>query len=994
MNNFFITFEKPWYLLLLVFLPFFLILGRNSLVSWSKWQKFWAMFVRLALALVIIACLAGIQWRESPKDVAVYFVLDQSDSVSQDKRDGFFKAITHLQQNFQNKTRGDTSGTIVFGRHAKIEQPLQHDVSSETKSELQTDHTASNIAEAVALARAAFTNPGGKRVVLMTDGNENLGDVYAELQKLRDDGDGIDIALTPPSSSADVLVQRIEVPQQVRSGTPFDISIWLNYHSDDANDGNASGRLIVTRKVGETEEFVLDKPVTLSPGEQMFQVRQENVDDGFMAYTATFVPDEQFGDTFDENNTYTSFTNVNPGGRVLLIVSNDREDEYSEIVRELTDAKFSVEVRTESRAFSDIADLQSFDAVVMADVSRIDSTHEAAINFSDSQVSALASNSHDFGAGLVMIGGPNSFGVGGWHNTALEAAMPVDFQVKNRQVVAVGALAIVMDKSGSMSGEKISICRAAASNALSMLGDNDYIGIYAFDSGFDRIVSMQPVGDSKGAMQQQVRSVSAGGGTDMGPALQQAYRDLQGTGASVKHLIILTDGQSYGSGYPELAASMNAQGITTSSVAIGDDADFSMLESMSRSGGGNFYRPASPQAVPSIFMKETRKVLRPLIYEDPAGIGLQMMQGHEILQTPDFSPPPIKGFVLTTAKDNPLVEVLIAANKPEEPNNSVLACWQYGLGRTAAFTTDAGQRWADQWAKDPSFRKLIVQTIRWSMRPMDSSRNLNVVTQVEGSNLKVVAHAMDDQGQFKNGVALSGLVKSLNAKESSNLEFEQTGPGTYQATMPLTEVGDYLVAVSSQDQRAVARTGLSFNNAAEYGIKSSNRGLMQRIANDPTLNNHTNPDHNVTILDLPEDTSAWGELNWSNVFRSTPSVSSTILDMWPLCLMIASVIFLSDVALRRLDWALFTFRRKPAVAKSAVASKPVTNVSQQTRYETSMGPSESDAATAEFAKEGAAPIAAANKQSANTADQRQLSDADELSYTERLLRAKRQKDSK
>jgi uncharacterized membrane protein len=992
MNEFYISFEKPWYLLLLIFLPFFLIIGRSSLVAWTKWQKFWATFVRLVLALVIIACLAGIQWRESPKDVAVYFVLDQSDSVSQEKRDGFFKTINHLQQNYQNKTRGDTSGTIVFGRHAKIERPLQNDVSVETKSEVQTDHTASNIGEAVALARAAFTNPGGKRVVLMTDGNENLGDVYSELQKLRDDGDGIDIALTPPTSSADVLVQRIEIPQQVRSGTPFDISIWLNYHSQDANDGKASGRLIVTRKVGENQEFVLDKPVTLSPGEQMFQVRQENVDDGFMAYTATFVPDEQFADTFDENNAYTSFTNVNPGGRVLLIVPNERENEYAELVRELTDAKFSVEVRTESGAFSDIADLQSFDSVVMADVSRIDSTHEASINFSDTQIAALASNSHDFGAGLVMIGGPNTFGVGGWHNTALEAAMPVDFQVKNRQVVAVGALAIVMDKSGSMSGEKIALCRAAASNAVSMLGDNDFVGIYAFDAGFDRIVSMQRVGDSKHAMQQQIRTVDASGGTDMGPALAQAYRDLQETSAAVKHLIVLTDGQTMGSGYPELAGQMNAQGITTSSVAVGSDADFAMLESMARRGTGNFYRPTSPQAVPSIFMKETRKVLRPLVYEDASGIALQQTQGHEILQTFDFSPPPITGFVLTTAKDNPLVEILIAADRPEEPNNSVLACWQYGLGRTAAFTTDAGQRWADQWAKAPSFQKLIVQTIRWSMRPMDASRNLNVVTQVEGGNLKVVAHAMDDQGQFKNGVALAGMVKSLSAQDSKNLDFEQTGPGTYQATLPLTEVGDYLVAVSSPDQRAIARTGLSFNNAAEYGIKSSNKGLLQRIANDPTLNNHSNPDHNVGIIDLPEDISQWNDLKWFNIFRPTPSVTAKILDMWPLCVMIASIIFLSDVALRRLDWSLFAFRRKTVAQKVAV-QKPVSSVGAQTRYETSMD-STTPGADAEFVQAGGPlPSETAVKPLAG-GDQRQLSDSDELSYTERLLRAKRQKDSK
>ena len=121
---------------------------------------------------------------------------------------------------------------------------------------------------------------------------------------------------------------------------------------------------------------------------------------------------------------------------MLLIEDWENPREFDFLVQRLGEKNIEVEVMPSDRLFTSLAELQGYDCVVLANVPRAsggESDKKEATNFSDEQIEMLVRNTEQFGCGLVMIGGPNSFGAGGWTNTELEKAMPVDFQIKNAQ---------------------------------------------------------------------------------------------------------------------------------------------------------------------------------------------------------------------------------------------------------------------------------------------------------------------------------------------------------------------------------------------------------------------------------------------------------------------------------------------------------------------------------------------------------------------------------
>ena len=335
-------------------------------------------------------------------------------------------------------------------------------------------HTS--IASALRLARGTFPEGTAKRVVLVSDGNQNLGDAFAEAQALTNAGIGIDVAILPTMVRADVVVEKIVAPTNVRSGAPFDVTLVLNNiqpeDDDIAQDVRPStppprfqGRVTVMRKNRGGGKLVSEQDVTLEPGKQVFTFRQDLQEPDFYVYEARFIPHKSEDDRISQNNRATAFMQVR-GAReeLLFIVNADSPDDYSHLIARLRAHEIDVTVQTTSKLFTNPADLQPFDCVVLANVRRSNDggVDDATAYFSDDKIHTLVKNTGELGAGLVMMGGPDSFGAGGWSNTELERAMPVDFTVKNDEVTAVGALMLVIDKSGSMSGPKLELSKTAA----------------------------------------------------------------------------------------------------------------------------------------------------------------------------------------------------------------------------------------------------------------------------------------------------------------------------------------------------------------------------------------------------------------------------------------------------------------------------------------------------------------------------------------------------
>ena len=189
-----------------------------------------------------------------------------------------------------------------------------------------------------------------------------------------------------------------------------------------------------------------------------------------------------------QNKRATGFTHVAGKGQVLMIVSQERPTEYNTLAERLREHGLEVVIRGTDRLFSSLAELQIYDTVVLADVPRATSDE---VSFSDEQIDMLVRNTQQMGAGLVMLGGPESFGAGGWTGTELEKAMPVDFQIRNAEVAPRGALVLLMHASEIAQGNGIQ--KQIAKEAIKTLSAQDYCGVMQWNGNEVWIYGQGPV---------------------------------------------------------------------------------------------------------------------------------------------------------------------------------------------------------------------------------------------------------------------------------------------------------------------------------------------------------------------------------------------------------------------------------------------------------------------------------------------------------------------
>jgi hypothetical protein len=453
-----------------------------------------------------------------------------------------------------------------------------------------------------------------------------------------------------------------------------------------------------------------------------------------------------------------------------------------------------------------------------------------------------------------------------------------------------------------MVGEKIAWAKAAAVEAAEMLGRRDYIGVVAFDTEARWIVPLQRNGTAS-RTRTRIRQLGAGGGTDMMPGLQEGYRAIQGAPASIKHVIALTDGQTPPAAFNQLANKLQQAGVTTSGVAVGPDADQRLLSNLAKAGGGKFYYLKNPKAIPRIFMREARRVAMPLVFEDKDGFAVNVVSPENELSGIDALPP-ITGYMLTTIKQNPLVEVLAATPRQPQPNSTIMASWTYGLGRAAVLTTDIGQRWATTWPAWSDYDKLLLQLVRRSMRSHDANERLALSTEHRDGKIRLVVTALDRADEHLNYLSLSAVaVRPDGTVEEHTLE--QTAPGRYLTSIEAGEPGNYFLSVSGGANTAPLRTAVEVLQTAEFDRLKSNESLLEGLASRKPADGEPG-----SVISSTKGLADADEMLKVNVFRPGVAPAISRSRIWPLVLLAASLIFLGDVVCRRV---MISFGWVPAV---------------------------------------------------------------------------------
>ena len=443
-------------------------------------------------------------------------------------------------------------------------------------------------------------------------------------------------------------------------------------------------------------------------------------------------------------------------------------------------------------------------------------------------------------------------------------------------------MVLAIDKSGSMGGDKIEMAKSAARSAVELLGKRDYIGVVAFD-GDSFVISEMQSARGKGKISDEIAQIDAGGGTSMYPAMELANEMLAATSAKLKHCIVLTDGISSPGDFEGLTQTMVSAKMTVSTVAVGEGADIELLESIAQVGKGRHYFTTDPSQVPQIFAKETVTASKSAIDEQPF-LPQVIRATHALADIDMESAPFLLGYVMTRPK--PTCEVILSTEK----GDPLLAWWRYGLGMTAAFTSDAKSRWSAEWMTWEGFGKFWTQVIRHTMRKSDA-RGIIVDVQRNGKQTTLNVDAVDELGQFLNSADVELTLINPNLKRES-FQLEQTAPGRYHTEFETDASGAWHmeIALKKNDQVIYRQSrGLTVGYSDELRIRPANEGLLRSIAETSG---------GAYLSDLSELASA---TDAAPVTRPFP--------LWPWLVTVALVLLALDVALRRIDFSLhFPFR--------------------------------------------------------------------------------------
>jgi len=821
----------------------------RSLADLSPARRNLALGLRLIVLSLLVFALAGAQIVRFNQTVATMFVLDYSDSISPDAK---VKALEFIQRAAKDKRADDRLGVVVFGRDSYVElaPQLGKDVT-QIKTVVPSEFT--DIASAMRLGMASLPEDAQKRLVVLSDGNENLGDAREEALSAASNGVKVDVVSLASPQRREVLLEKMTMPNEAKIGEPIEVRVVAR-----ATEAT-SGKINLFRD----GELIGTKAIQLEKGKNVFTFPQTVKKSGASTFEAKL---EVAGsaDTNPENNRALGFLNVQGKPRVLLVSDDPTQDQF--LSDALNKEKVNVEMRGPGGLPADLRGMQPYDAIILNNV--------PAWELSGTQMLSLQSYVRDLGCGLVMVGGEQSYGPGGYRSTPVEETLPVSMDIKQMQYIPGGAVAMVMHSCEFPQGNDWA--KSVCTQVVRQLGDQDYAGLVVFGMDANMVFNgngMLKVGPNRSYMQTAIRGINPGDMPDFDAALEVAYKGLMGTKAYLKHCIILSDGDPSPPA-PALVAKFNAAKITISTIVIQphDNSGNTNMYEIAREHGGRFYKVNNPKEIPNIFLKEAATVSRSAIIEETF---VPRVVAESTILKGIGGLPPLLGYVGTTTKTTAR-EIL--KSKQDDP---ILATWQYGLGKSVAWTSDARRRWSAAWLPWSGYSKYWAQTVRWAMRT-STSADLQTNVDIDKGRGKVSIEAVDEKGNFVNFLNPKARLIKPDFK-AQDITLEQVGPGKYEANFDARQLGTYLVNIRTQkgDQTRSQITGGVLPYSPEYGDIGTNDFLLRQIAD--------RSNGEVLPLDKPQ-----------TVFNRERVASRQPFDIWLPLLMIAACLFPLDVAVRRL----------------------------------------------------------------------------------------------
>jgi uncharacterized membrane protein len=734
------------------------------------------------VALVLV--VAGLQNTDTSLGLDAVFVVDVSDSIGPE---GWADAERFVADALSSQDDRDRAAVVLVGSNVAVERGLQPGLRSLTTESI-LDRAGTSLADGILRALSLFTDQRKRRIIVLTDGQETTGDA-ADAARIAHEA-GVELSVVPLStrpSQGEVFVRRIEAPTEVRVDESHEFSVVIA--ATEPTDA-----LVTVFRDGE---YYGEDEVLLGPGDNAISFQGTIGAEGVHRYSALVT---SLMDSIAVNNEAETLIRVS-GEPSILYVANDPTEPA---LRALASQGINTVVTSVESMPSDVNELVIYDSVVFDNV--------PAYDMSVPRMEAVERYVRDTGGGFIMLGGDASFGAGGYYQTPIERTLPVDMDVTSSMKIPSLAMVFVIDKSGSMGAvesggsTKLDLVKEAVISSIEIMNPFYSVGLLAFDADWEWTVPMIQAGQ-RAAIIADLAGLESGGGTVLDNALLEAHETLANVDAAVRHLIVLSDGLTSDADFETIIGDLTRDAITVSTVSVGSSANRELMAQMAEWGNGRSYHAADTNSVPRIFAAETTIVSRNLIVEETfVPIVLSTSPILEGINTSEI--PPLEGFVLSYQKTG--AQMVLAGTA----RNPVLSTWQYGLGRSVAFTSDFRAKWGINWLDWPQYSQILAQMVRWSQRPVGSSR-FQVRFQQETDHTNLVVDAVEADGHYRNLLDLYALVQPPSG-ETTEIPLEQVAPGRYEVQFDSREEGNYLVTVYGDADTPPQTYGIAVPYAREY----------------------------------------------------------------------------------------------------------------------------------------------------------------------------------
>jgi uncharacterized membrane protein len=803
-----LLFARPAAFLLLVTTIWIWWLHVSGYAGLGRVRSLVALEVRLALAGLFVLLLAEPRAVRTSDVLSVVYAVDVSDSINEDSTT---RALQFVAQTASRKPPTDKAGLVIFGKNAAVEFKADTKVPLEAGNVIMNsliDKEATNIEQGLSLSAAMLPEDNQGRIVLISDGMQTEGDLSKIVSDLKARGITVDVLPIQFTIGDEVWLERLELPQFVKMGESYEAGIVLS------SLAAGEGTLIIE----ENGQKIAEETVKFQPGKNRYAFPVQLRAAGYYEYTARIeVPRGK--DSIDKNNRVVNSLFLEGEGKVLLVTdpSGDERD-WKQLAQALKETKHAVEVRNAFEFPRDSASLLPYDCIVFVNA--------PADAFDQVQLTAMRDAVFNFGSGFLMVGGANSFGPGGYHRTVVEEALPVTMDISQKKVLPKGALAIILHTCEFAEGN--TWAKRITKQAIKVLGAQDEVGVLCFEGGQEKwVFELTPAADFD-KMAVKIQAAEPGDMPSFAGTMRKGLDGLKKSDAATKHMIIISDGDP-APPPPGLVQEYIDNKISVSTVAIYPHGgnEIGLMRNVSTATGGRYYFPSDANQLPAIFIKESKTLKRSMIQNKtvtPEVLGEpSVLKGIEGL-------PPLKGYVITTAKGRPAETVLqVPPDKTEEDGDvdPILAITRYGLGKTAAFTSDLSPNWGGEWITWDKYSAFVHQLITEISRVQKTGK-LRMWTYTSGNDGVIVVEDFSEQDSF---LEIEARVTGPRDR-AERLPLKQVGPRRYQASVPLWGKGRYHVVAAPvgeerKDDRAFG--GFIIPYSPEYLRFRSNPLILRDI---------------------------------------------------------------------------------------------------------------------------------------------------------------------